>query len=99
MIGPAARSAEPVLLRRAMLHGSPAIRTMQPGSGSPAVVSGSAWALRSQGSGNESQAAGQETQHEEGIEQRCWLKVQMQVGHDAGQNDKSSYRSQRPAQD
>jgi hypothetical protein len=60
---------------------------MQPGSGGPGVVSGRGWALRSQRSGYESQATGKETQHQEGIEQRCWLEVQVQVGDDAGEND------------
>ena len=45
---------------------------------------------------DQSQSADQQHQHQQGIEKAGWLKVNMHVGDDAGQDEQRAAHDQQP---
>jgi hypothetical protein len=52
--------------------------------------------MRPQGAGNHRQAAHQQNQHDQRIEQARWLKVDVEVGDYAGQDEERTARGEQP---
>jgi hypothetical protein len=53
--------------------------------------------MGTQGTGDEAESADQQNQHNEGVEQAGWAKVDAHVGEDASEDEEGARHSKEPA--